>query len=90
MIQADTLIQRSPEILHSIVDNEIIMMNIETGKYFGVDDIGGRIWELIENPMTFEALCNTLQAEYEVDEQTCIADTKEFLDTLIEKKIIAI
>lgn len=89
-IEATTLIKRNPEMVTSNIDGEIVMMSIENGEYYGLDEVGSRIWELLENPVTFEQLVNTLVEEFEVDVETCKADTLEFLNQMVEKKIIFI
>ncbi len=62
-----TVISRSPSVLTAEVDGEIVMMSIEQGRYFGLDDIGSDIWKRIEPPCSFAALIDGLTADYEAD-----------------------
>ena len=64
------------------------MMSIEKGRYFGVNAVGARIWELLETPQTVEQLCARLCAEFEVDAQTCEAAVVEFTRNLIDNGIV--
>ena len=51
-----TRIARSPSVLAAEVDGEIVMMSIEQGLYFGLDDIGSDIWKRIDPPCLFADL----------------------------------
>jgi hypothetical protein len=89
-IKPQTYIKRNPEMVTSNIDGEIVMMSIDQGEYYGLDEIGSRIWELLENPITLEQLINKLIEEFEVDEETCKSDTLDFLNQMLEKNIVFI
>jgi hypothetical protein len=89
-ITLQTLIQRNPEMVTSNIDGEIVMMSIENGEYYGLDEIGSRIWELLENPISADQLISCLLTEFEVEEVTCKTDTLDFLNDMFEKKLVFI
>lgn len=89
-ISIKTTIKQNPELVSTDVDGEKVMMNIENGEYFGLDSVGSRIWELIENPIRVEELVNLLIEEFEVSKEQCKSDTLEFLNELLEKKLLLI
>ncbi len=88
-IANDTIIQRNEEILSSSINNETVMMDIESGQYIGLDPIATRIWALIEQPITFEKLCETLTNEYEVSLEQCQTDVATFLDKSTEANLVS-
>jgi len=90
MINKNTILERSTDILHTKLDDEVVMMSIETGEYHGSNPIGNRIWELMESPLTMETLCEKLLAEYNVEESVCEQETLNFLNLLLEKKLIVV
>ena len=55
-----TIISRSPSVITAEVDGEVVMMSIEQGQYFGLDDIGSDIWKRLEQPCPFSALIDGL------------------------------
>ena len=57
-----TMISRSPSVVTAEVDGEIVMMSIEQGRYFGLDDVGSDIWRRIEPPCSFATLIDGLAA----------------------------
>jgi hypothetical protein len=86
----DDILQRNPELLSSKIDTETIMMNMHDGNYYGLNEVAGRIWEILEKPNTYKGLIKTLLSEFKVEEKTCIDDVAGFLQKLEEKKLIIV
>jgi hypothetical protein len=61
------------------VGDEIMMMSPEHGKYIGVNEVGARIWELIETPSDVTRVYEELQREFEVSPEVCKAEVDSFL-----------
>jgi len=89
-IDLKMVIKRSSELVSSNMDGETVMMSIDNGEYYGLDPIGSRIWELLENPIEVNALLETLLEEFDVTKEQCLDDTLEFLNQLLEKKLLLI
>ena len=87
-ITTETIISQIEEIVASDIDGETVMMSIENGEYYGLDDIGSRIWELIEKPVKVSDLIDTLLERFDVDRETCERDVLKFLNELNEYKIL--
>lgn len=87
-INLNSTIKRNPELVASDMDGETVMMSIENGEYFGLDPVGSRIWELIENPIRIDQLIDLLLDEFEVSREQCELDTLDFINQLLEKKLI--
>jgi hypothetical protein len=87
-IGSTTLIWRSPSVLTAEVDGEIVMMSIEHGRYFGLDDIGSDIWKRIEPPCSFAALIDGLAEDYEADRATIAADVQNLLGRMAEQDVV--
>jgi hypothetical protein len=83
-----TLISRSPSVLTAEVDGEIVMMSIEQGRYFGLDDIGSDIWKRIEQPCSFAALIDRLAADYDADRATIAADVQAMLGRMAAQDVV--
>ena len=81
---------RQEEILASVMEDEVVMMNLQTDSYYGTNAVGTRIWELLEQPLTVAELCQRLQEEFEVDDETCQQDVLPFLEKIIDEKLVRI
>jgi Coenzyme PQQ synthesis protein D (PqqD) len=83
-----TMISRSPSVLTAEVDGEIVMMSIERGRYFGLDDIGGDIWKRLEGPCSFGQLIDRLVVDYDADRATIAADVRALLGRMVEQDVV--
>ena len=82
--------RRNPEIIATEMDDDLVMMDVESGHYFNIRGSGARIWELTKAPVTETAIVRTLCAECDVDEATCRADVQKFLTELREAGLILV
>jgi hypothetical protein len=89
-IGADTVVSHAARLVASDLDEKKVMMNIESGKYFGLDSVGSRIWVLLEKPHTVRELALDLLKEYDVEENTCLKDVLVFLNKLYDQGLIDI
>jgi hypothetical protein len=81
---------RNPELVENTIDGEVVMMSIESGEYFGLNEVGSSIWQLIENSTTVHDIIGKLLDEYDTTPQECIKDTIEFLEQLRGKNVIKV
>lgn len=86
----ESTIERSKEVIASEVENELVMMSLENGKYYGIDSIGGDIWKMVEAPLKVSEICERLMKEYKVDASICENDVLEFIEQLKEQGLIEI
>ncbi|MBN1413646.1 MAG: lasso peptide biosynthesis PqqD family chaperone [Bacteroidales bacterium] len=86
----DTILQRKSDLLFNKIDGEIVMLSIENNEYYGMNKIGSRIWEMLEQPLSFKILVNKLIEEYDISEQQCTIDILIFLNNLANKKLIKV
>ena len=89
-INLDTIINKNLEIDDTDLDGEKVMMNLDKGEYFMMNEVGSRIWEIISEPINVRRIIETLRSEYEVDEETCKDTVVEFLGRLNNADLISI
>ncbi len=83
-------ISKQGDWISARVGEEIVMMSAEEGKYIGLNDVGARIWELLDQPQPREALEARLLEEFEVTPEVIRIELDAFLDTLAEFRAIAL
>jgi hypothetical protein len=88
MIDEDTMVSRNPKLLVAAVHDETVMMDIDSGKYYGLDDIGTAIWQRLERPLPFGKLVEMLAAEYDAERATIARDVAKLLTSMAEHKAI--
>ena len=75
-------------IVQSKIGEEVVMLDMESGFYFGLNSVASVIWGLLAYEIGFEKLIDQLMAKFDVERSICEADTQELLDQLLEKNII--
>jgi len=75
-------------IVQSKIGEEVVMLDMESGFYFGLNSVASVIWGLLADEIGFEKLIEQLMAQFEVERSICEADTQELLDQMLEKNII--
>ncbi|MBF0546408.1 MAG: PqqD family protein [Candidatus Riflebacteria bacterium] len=85
-----TTISRSDNIVVGLVDKDMMVANIENGKYCQLNETGNLIWELLESPKTVDELCNLLIKDFRVSKENCQNDIISFLKEMVDRKIVLI
>lgn len=89
-INLETVINKNLEIDDTDLDGEKVMMNLDKGEYFMMNEVGSRIWDIIIEPINVKGIIEALLSEYEVDEETCTDTVIEFLGRLNNAELISI
>ena len=79
---------QNKEIVQSKIGEEVVMLDMESGFYFGLNSVASVIWGVLADEIGFEKLIDQLMAQFEVERSICAADTQELLDQMLEKNII--
>lgn len=77
-----SIFQLKNDILSSQIGNEIVLLDVASGKYFKIDEIGSSIWEYLKDPKTLEDLVEILMREYDVQKEQCLSDVSKFIEEL--------
>ena len=89
-IDSHTVLQRNPNQLFTMIDDEVVMLNIKHEEYLNLNSHASYIWQQLENPHSFGELTDQLCSVYNVEKTLCIKDTLDFINDLVEKDIIQI
>lgn len=70
---------RTPGMLMTRVDDDVIILSLQSNCYVSLDRFGREIWELIEEPLTLVELVARLEQHYEAESGRIRSDVEEFL-----------
>lgn len=84
----ESTISRTQEILFAKVGDEVVMLNLEKGRYHALDEIAGEIWELIAEPIRVADLIAALLTEFDVSPEDCQRDVLSYLEQLQERELL--
>lgn len=71
-----------PEKLSSTLGGEEVVLSLDTGIYYGLNEVATRIWALLAEPRTLAEVCDILETEYDVDRSVLEADAADLLQSL--------
>ena len=84
-----SIVSRKAGFIEAEIDGEVVALNIEQGICYGLNQVGSRIWHLLETPSRIGDLCETLLSEYSVDPADCERQVLELLEDLCKEGMIA-
>lgn len=82
------VLNRKMGIMTADMNGATVMLDIESGKYFNLGEIGGRIWEILEQPTSVKDLVSILVQEYDVTEEQCMEDIVPFLEKMLNRGLV--
>lgn len=65
-----------------------VLLDVNGGMYYTLNEVGGRIWELLGDGVAVPAIIERLQEEYQVAPETLAADTAALVDRLLQAKLV--
>ena len=83
-----TRLRQHPEQIVAEADGEVLMMHIDSGNYYGLNEVGSFLWNRLNTPMSVRELCDAVLAEFDVDEEACVADAVRFLQGMLDDGLI--
>jgi hypothetical protein len=84
-----TVVSRPPEVVFErLVDDEIVLLHAETGKFVSLNSTGAELWARLESPTSVEGLVRHLVATRRVEADRAEADVHSFLTDLLERGLI--
>ena len=89
-LQKDQKYTVSDDVLFQEVSGETVLLDLDSESYFGLDEIGTRIWKLLNDETSAGEVVDALLEEYEVERETLEVDVAELLENLLEAGLIKV
>ena len=84
-IPLDSTVAPSDDAVFREMDGESVLLNLETGMYFGLDEVGTRVWQLAAQHCSLRAVRERLVEEYDADPATIERDLLALAEALVGK-----
>jgi hypothetical protein len=84
----DTHVTVPPGVLFRDLDGEAVLLELESGRYYGLNETGTRIWLLLQEHGSVEAALHTLLDEYDVAEERLRRELLGFVGTLTSQRLL--
>jgi hypothetical protein len=70
---------------------EVVILNLRNGEYYGLNEVGAKIWTLIQEPRTLDSVREIIMREYpDVEPEQCTADILEIVEQFIDADLATI
>jgi Coenzyme PQQ synthesis protein D (PqqD) len=89
MLESSVIVASSEQI-SSDLGSEAVILNLKSGVYHGLNEVGASIWKLIQEPRTIKEIQQSLLEEYDVEPEQCQSDVIALLDDLLAAELIVI
>ncbi len=74
--------------ISTTVDNDTVILDTASGKYFSLEGVGSTLWEALREPQSFGELLETVLELYDVEAETAERDVSTLLSTLEEAGLV--
>lgn len=89
-VSVDSVVVASKRQVSSDLGGEAAILDLEGGVYYGLDEVGARIWEMIQEPRPASEVRDALLEEYDVEPERCERDLLALLERLAEERLIEV
>lgn len=90
MIPESSYIVASKDLLASRLGDEVVILSLSGGKYYGLNPLAAFVWNLLADPVKFSDLRQAVLDEYDVSDEQCTADLGKLLLDLKEEGLVMI
>jgi hypothetical protein len=84
----ETCVVRGKDQVSADLKGEAVILNLKTGKYFSLNPVGTRLWELIESPQTIQSLIDVIESEYQVERERLEKDVFAVFTKLMNASLV--
>ena len=85
----DDVFTAAPGLASADLDGEAVLLDPSSGRYFGLNDVAARIFNLVVEPRTLGQVVDVLALEYEADRALLRADAVAFLGELVRRDLVS-
>ena len=79
-----------PEHLHCDLNGEAVVLSLANGRYYGMNSVGARIWELVQDERSADEIEQAIFLEYEVEQEVCRQQVSDFLQKMVAEELLVV
>lgn len=78
-----------PDVVWRLVEGEVVLLNVSTGQYYSLDEVGSRVWALLPQAgISLAALRDQVIEEFEVDPETVDRDLRDLFTRMLTAELV--
>lgn len=89
-ITEDTTFVTASSAISTDLEGEAVILDTDASEYYSLNEVGTRIWTLLQEPRTLDEIVDALLEKYSVDRDQCEEDVRELLGQMMEKDLLEV
>lgn len=89
ILHTSVVVAGKDQVSSNLAD-EAVILSLKSGVYYGLNSVGARIWNLIQQPQVVQDVCDAIVNEYDVEPDRCEYDLFEVLATLYAEGLLEV
>ncbi|MBN1868030.1 PqqD family protein [Candidatus Sumerlaeota bacterium] len=89
-ISLDSTIMRSSDQVSTDLGEEVVIMGLQSEEYFSLENVGARIWNMIQEPKTAKEILDAIVRDYAVEPERCERDLLAVLREMENEGLIEV
>ncbi|MDD5173629.1 MAG: PqqD family protein [Candidatus Omnitrophica bacterium] len=89
-LKAEDVIRRSQRVVWETIDNEGVLLNLDNGNYFSLNEVGLDIWKEIEADASIDKIALAIAKKYTTTYKQVLPDVIHFMDILIKQGLVQV
>jgi hypothetical protein len=89
-LTSDSIVRTAGDAVSCELDGEMAILNVRSGDYYGLDEVGASVWRIISRPHTVAEIIKAITLEYEVDAAQCESDLIDLIGKLATHGLVEI
>ena len=90
IVSSESVVVAGAGQVSSEIGGDVAILDLKAGTYYGLDSVGARIWQLVQEPAQVEMIRDTLVEEYDVGPDRCEQDLLALLQDLVDEGLLEV
>jgi hypothetical protein len=84
----ETIVVASNDQISTTLNDEVVILGLQDTMYYGLQDVGARVWALVQSPRSIREIVGAITAEYDVSAETAASDVYRLIDGLRDRGLV--
>ncbi|HUE95142.1 MAG TPA: PqqD family peptide modification chaperone [Longimicrobiaceae bacterium] len=85
-----SVVAASSNLVAAELGEEVVILNLKDAQYFGLKEIGLRVWQLLQRPVTMGEIEAVVLEEYDVEPERCREELSRLVSGLVERGLVEV
>ena len=89
-LTSDSTVVAATSQVSADLGEEVVLLHLTNGMYFGLSDVAARIWKLLRDPVTLASIERVLIEEYDVEPERCHDEVMRLVSDLVDEGLVEV